>query len=345
MITSCRALLGSSLSRRLTLDLLDSTQISNPPPSLMVRLVLAAARCVRFVVRFERARPDAVLLFVAVGASIVEKGVMAWYARLRGVPAMVFPRGGALLEACRKSAFTRRWVRWAFKGARKMLCQSETWRRFAVEVLGFDPRDAPIVPNWTATPELLAIGERRAFRAAGPVRLLFVGWLERDKGVFELIEACRRLVGQHRFTLDFVGEGRAAAEARALVKRYGMLEIVRFQGWLQEPDVRRALTESDVLVLPSWAEGLPNAMIEAMAARLAVVVSKVGAVPDVIVDRHAGLLVNPKDTESLYRALAEILNDAQLREGLAAEAYKIAAREFGVENAVDRLVAAIEECR
>src|SRR6185295_10954214 len=86
MVTSCRALLASTLPARVELVLLDSTQISNPPPSLPVRLLLAAVRCVRFVWLFERRRPDVVLLFVAVGASIIEKGAMAWYARLRGVP-------------------------------------------------------------------------------------------------------------------------------------------------------------------------------------------------------------------------------------------------------------------
>ena len=131
MVTSCGILLASSFPARLDLDLLDSTQISNPPPRFAVRLLRAAGRFVKFIGRIERHRPDVVLLFVAVGASIVEKGAMAWYARLRGVPVIMFPRGGSVIDDCRKSAFTRTWVRCAFRGARKIVCQSESWQRFA----------------------------------------------------------------------------------------------------------------------------------------------------------------------------------------------------------------------
>lgn len=342
IVSSCRALLNSSLPRRLQLDLLDSTQISNPPPPLFVRLVLAAVRCVRFVKRFERRRPEAVILFVSLGASILEKGAMAWYARLRGVPAMLFPRGGAIMEPCRKSVWTRLWVRSAFHGARVILCQSETWQSFAVEVLDFPPQRTVVIRNWTASPALLAIGSRRVPRSEGPVRLLFVGWMERDKGVFELLEACRRLQGDCRFTLDMAGEGRASGEFRELRDRYALCDAVRLRGWLGESALQSLLSECDVLVLPSWAEGLPNAMIEAMAAGLAVVVSAVGAVPDVITDGRSGLLVTPRDVDSLYRALSRIIKDIQLRQTLAAEAYKIAARDFGVETAVDLLVAAVQ---
>jgi glycosyltransferase involved in cell wall biosynthesis len=342
MVTSCRALLASTLPARVALDLLDSTQASNPPPPLPSRIARAAVRFVRFIGRFEAHRPDAVLLFVADGASIVEKGAMAWYARIRGVPTVMLPRAGSIVDACRDSAFTRRSTRFLFRGARKIVCQSEVWREFAIQVLGFPPRDVAVIRNWTATRELLDIGARRTARRGQPVRLLFVGWLERDKGVFELIDACRQLAAGRSFTLDLAGEGHASPEARALVARHGLSDVVRFRGWLPAEHLHEALRDADVLVLPSWAEGLPNAMVEAMAARLALVVSRVGAIPDVITDRHSGLLVAPKDTQALRRALAEILDDGELRDRLAAEAYQIAEREFGVERAVDRLVEEID---
>jgi glycosyltransferase involved in cell wall biosynthesis len=338
MVTSCRILLASSLASRVDLDLLDSTQISNPPPPFAVRLVRAAGKLMRFIGRFERRRPDAVLLFVAVGASIVEKGAMAWYARLRGVPVIMFPRGWSVVDDCRASAFTRAWVRCSFRGARKIVCQSEAWQRFATDVLDFAPTNVSVIRNWTATRELLDIGMQRAARQDSAVRLLFLGWLERDKGIFELIEACRQLAGSRRFTLNIAGEGNASEEARALTARYGLTAVVRFRGWLRGEDLHEALRQADVLVLPSWAEGLPNAMVEAMAARLAVVVSAVGAIPELITDRRSGMLVEPRNVDSLARALGEIIDDGELRASLALEAYRIAVRDFEVEAAVNRLV-------
>jgi glycosyltransferase involved in cell wall biosynthesis len=343
MITSCQILLSSSFGSRLELDLLDSTQISNPPPQFSVRLVRAAVRYVRFIARFEHRRPDVVLLFVAVGGSVVEKGAMAWYSRLRGVPVIMFPRGGSVVDDCRESAFTRAWVRCSFRGARKIVCQSESWQRFAIDVLGFAQSDVTVIRNWTATRELLDLGARRVARQDAIVRLLFLGWLDREKGVFELIEACRRLASSRRFTLEIAGEGNASVEARALVVRHNLSEKVRFRGWLRGQELRKALSEADVLVLPSWAEGLPNAMIEAMSARLALVVTAVGAIPELITDRRSGMLVEPRNADSLARALDEVIVDGELREDLAREAYQIAMRDFEVETAVSRLVQQIED--
>jgi glycosyltransferase involved in cell wall biosynthesis len=342
MVTSCGILLASTFPSRLDLDLLDSTQISNPPPNFAVRLVRSAARLLQFISRLERRRPDAVLLFVAVGGSIMAKGAMAWYARLRGVPVIMFPRGGSVIDACRGSAFTRAWVRLSFCGARKIVCQSDSWQRFAVDVLGFVPANVSVIRNWTATRELLEVGANRVAPQDSCVRLLFLGWLEREKGVFELIEACRRLAGTRRFTLDVAGEGNASDAARGLVAKYDLGQAVRFRGWLRGEQLKQALMAADVLVLPSWAEGLPNAMIEAMAAGLAVVVSSVGAIPELITDHESGLLVEPRNADSLARALDEIIADPVLRENLAREAYRIAVRDFEVEAAVNRLVTEIE---
>ena len=343
MVTSCRILLASSLPRRLELELFDSTQISNPPPRFAVRLARAAARCLRFARRFEKNPPQVVWLFVADGASVVEKGAMAWYARLRGVPAIMFPRAGSVVDAARRSRFSRTAIRWCFRGAARIVCQSDAWRTFAVQTLGFEAHEVAVIRNWTATADLLRIGAERSAADTATVRMVFVGWLERDKGVFDLIEACRTLAATRRFTLDLVGDGRAAEQARELVARYDLQAQVRFRGWLQQTQLHQILSESQVLVLPSWAEGLPNAMIEAMAARLAIVASTVGAIPEVIIDRQDGLLVAPRDPAALARALGEVIDDPDLRAALAAEAFRIANAEFGVERAVERLVAEVEE--
>lgn len=339
MVSSCRALLQSSLPERVDLDLLDSTQIGNPPPNMMVRSLLAMRRLVRYAWRFERQPPDAVLLFAALGASMVEKGAMAWYARWRGVPAFLFPRGGGIVDQYHASRFTRWWVKIVFRGARKILCQSPRWQQFAVDSLGFRREDAPVISNWTASPELLAIGRARHSGSAGPVGLLFLGWLDREKGIGELLEACRELAGSHTFTLNVVGEGNQSKQARAFVARHGLEGRIAFSGWLQGSELLAAVAAADVLVLPSWAEGLPNAMIEALAARLAVVVSRVGSVPDVVVDGTHALLVPPRDVGALATALVRIVEEPELRHRLADAGHALAAERFDVERAVNQMIA------
>ena len=345
MVTSCRGLLASSFPDRVELDLLDSTQISVPPPSLPVRIAFAARRVAIYLWRLERRRPDAVLLFAALGSSLLEKSAMAAYARVRGIPVLLFPRGGGIIDEYRSSSFTRWWVRLAFTRATAMLCQSQRWHDFAVRDLGFDPHLAPIVPNWTATPDLIALGlARKRDRVGLPVRMLFLGWLDREKGVVELLEACRELVisGQ-AFELDVAGEGNQSAQSRAYVTRHGLHNRIRFRGWLRDGELRAAIAWADVLVLPSWAEGLPNAMIEAMAARLAVVVTGVGSVRDVVVDGEDALIVPPRDARALESALGRVLSDRSLLDRLADAGHAKARARFGVEPAVERLIAVLGE--
>ena len=341
MVTSCRALLSSSLPRRAELTLVDTTQSSHPPPPRLVRAWLAVKRMGQYIAALERSRPDAVVLFVAAGMSVADKGAMGWYARLRGVAALMFPRGGPVLEACRRSRVMRTFVRCAFGGTRMILCQGQAWRDFAVTTLGRNPDDAPLVANWTATAELLEIG--RAPARAGAPRVLFVGWLDREKGVAELLEAWRGLEAPG--TLRLAGEGNMSDAARAFVAAHALHARVHFLGWLDQARLREEYAAAEVFVLPSWSEGLPNAMIEAMAARLAIITTPVGNIPAVVQEGRSALLVAPRDASALRAALARVLRDTPLRHALGSAAHTLAATEFGVEPAVERILAAVQRAQ
>lgn len=344
VITSCRLLLESSLQERVELVLVDSTQISNPPPGLFVRAIRAAARTLRFMRTFERSRPDAVLLFASAGASIVEKGFMAWYSRFRGVPALLFPRGGSLMENAESWLF-RAWMRLVLGGTSLLLCQGAAWQRFAIGALGFKTELCPIIPNWTATPRLLELGRARVYGRGPNTELLFVGWVEVNKGVIELLSAFKAIAAARDVRLHIVGDGHAMPFVRSFVQVNGLEGSVQFSGWLDAEGIQLAYRQADVLVLPSWAEGLPNAMIEAMAAGLAVVVTTVGNIPDVVSDRAQALLVPSRNVGALTDALSEVVDDPALRESLGRAGHELANREFGAETAVARILHAMELAR
>lgn len=344
-VTSCRLLRRSPFGAQSDLTLIDSTQPNNPAPPLAVRSLKAAARLLRFVGEFERTRPDAVLLFASsTQFSVAEKGLMGWYARLRGAAVLIFPRGGAVLDAGQRSPRVAAWLRRVFGGAHVVLCQGPAWHQFVTTTLGFSPVAAPIVPNWTATPELLELAEQRHNRAApSPVRILFVGWVNHEKGTLELIEACRRLRdAAFDFHLTFVGDGVAADEVRALIASHDLGDRISMRGWLHGEELVQAYGDAEVFALPSWAEGLPNAMIEAMAAGLAVVVSAVGNVPALVTHGEQALLVPRRDAGALADALARVLSDQELRCRLGARASQWAAEQFGLDAAGHRMLAAVE---
>lgn len=344
IVTTCKTLLESSFQDNFDLILIDSTQISNPPPHLAVRLLIAVRRFFRFTISLFSERPDAVLLFTAIGASVLEKGAMAWLARTKSIPVFLFPRGGELIETVNASRFQKVWVKASMHGATHLLCQGPAWQRFAINVLGFSSSNAPIIQNWSATTTLLQLGDARNMeeKSCSPT-LLFLGWLEKEKGIFELLEACLEASKKYQFKLIIAGRGHAEQAARAFVVANNLQNIVEFVGWVQGADKGALLKKVDILVLPSWAEGFPNAIIEAMAAKVAVIVTTVGNIPDLITDRQEALLVPPRDSRSLTRAIALLIIDFELRNSLAERGHIFARENFSVETGISKLTLTIQQ--
>lgn len=159
----------------------------------------------------------------------------------------------------------------------------------------------------------------------GPVcRALFVGTYGKRKGATELIQAVARLRGEGvSIELDLAGKEEfrgEEAELRRRVRESGLTDFVRFHGVLGSPALRSLYESSHVFVLPSRSEGLPMALLEAMAFGLPVVATRVGGIPDVIEDGESGLLIQPAETGELTDALRRLTSDARLRERLGKQA-------------------------
>lgn len=112
------------------------------------------------------------------------------------------------------------------------------------------------------------------------------------------------------------GDG-ASAPYRRRAEELGLADRVSFSGWVDSDEARAMLADTDVLVLPSHAEGLPMSVIEAFAHGVAVVSTPVGAIPEILEDAVNGLLVSPGDSAQLAQALLTILQDEPLRRRLA----------------------------
>ena len=337
-VTDCRALLASSFAQRFDLQLLDSTQ-EVPPPPIRVRLRRALARIWRLITIFKHQKPDAMLVFASGGFSFIEKALMVGYARLRGVPSLLSVRSGHFIDLCRRSRVYRAICGVLLRFPRFLICQGRAWQTFFDQVFGLNAERCPIVDAWVATEAFLDIGKNRKARSTGCVEILFVGRIERFKGVFELLAAVRDLAAEDLpyFRLTLAGDGNNAMEAKSWVAQHGLSDRVRLVGWVDGEAKLALFRDADVFVLPSYTEGLPNAMIEAMAAGLPVVVTPVGSVPDVVSDGVQGLLVEPRSVQALTAALRKLLRDREARMSMGRSAHLTAQERFGTETAARRL--------
>lgn len=167
--------------------------------------------------------------------------------------------------------------------------------------------------------------------------VLTLGRLDEQKGYPVLLEAATLLPD---VVFALAGEGPERSSLQALAGRLGVAERVRFLG--HRTDIPQLLAASDVFALPSLYEGTSLAVLEAMAARRAVVSSAIGGTEELIDDGVSGLLVPPGDAPALADALGRLLEDPGLRESLAARARKRVETSFTRRAMADRVTAIYE---
>jgi len=168
------------------------------------------------------------------------------------------------------------------------------------------------------------------------LQIVFVGNLVRNKGVHVLLDA---FLGFDRGVLTFVGDGpeRNALEKRA--RKFGATERVRFLGRCPHDVTMRWIAASDLLVLPSFIEGLGMVLVEAAVCGTPVVASRTGGIPEVVQDKVTGLLVPPGDADALRQAISWVADHPTDACTLAANAQAHVMERFDIGKNVDALIA------
>lgn len=229
--------------------------------------------------------------------------------------------------------FGKWWVRTVIGKAACFIVLTEAWQRWVLSVVpGARVR---IIPNLCPDP---ARSSMHAQFDAAP-RVLFLGRLEAEKGFHDLIlaVACvRQQVPGMRLVCGGMGDDN---QVRRWIDEAGVVDIVELRGWVSGAAKQACFDGATLLVLPSHVENLPMVIIEAMAAGLPVVASKVGGIPDVIGHGTEGLLVAPGDVAGLADALACLLRDPSLRERLAWNARRTYERRYSPRRVVPQLEA------
>lgn len=146
------------------------------------------------------------------------------------------------------------------------------------------------------------------------LRLVYVGRLAENKGIFEIVEALRILFKQGKnVRLVIAGSGPEEDRLRACVKDFGLSDYVSFVGAVFGEEKKRIWEEADLFVFPTYhREGLPYSLLESMAARTPPVISPVGAIPDVMEDGVHGAFVPSQNPESLAATIERLDNDRAL---------------------------------
>jgi glycosyltransferase involved in cell wall biosynthesis len=273
--------------------------------------------------------------------SFVRKSLLCALARGAGVPYVLHIHSGEfpVFYGTECNALAKWWVRYTLRHAATVVCLTETWRTHLQAV---EPRArAAVIGNPVEIPPALPPSRDTV------IEVLFLGRLREQKGVFDLLRALPQVL-QRCPQMRFVLAGDEGIDAcRAYAEQLGVAHALVLPGWVSGEEKAALLRRADLFVLPSYAEGLPVGLLEAMALGIPIVTTPVGGVPDLIDDGVHGLMVAPKDAAALAAALVRLGTDCALRAALRAAAFERVQAHYALPTvlaALDRLYSELGGC-
>jgi glycosyltransferase involved in cell wall biosynthesis len=300
---------------------------------IATKLIVALSGWTRFLNKLAGRRVALLHVHMASRVSFWRKSLFILPAFVLRIPVVVHLHGGEFHKfyGYESSAFAQWMIQLVFKHAHKVIVLSTSWREWILEQ--FPEAKVAIVYNSVFLPE------RFPFPGRDPDLLLFLGRLGKGKGVFDLIEALARLVIIYpNIKLVLGGDGQLEV-VRAHAASLGIATNVKILGWINNQDKYDLLARSSMYVLPSYNEGLPMSVLEAMAAGLPVVSTLVGGIPEAVTDGVEGYLISPGNVTALTDRLGCLLRNENLRRSMGEAARLKVEMNFSVE----RIVPQIEE--
>lgn len=251
--------------------------------------------------------------------------IAAWWV---GVPRVVC----GIRVAERRSRLPLWLDRWTQGFVDHNVCVSQAVAEFSIRNAGLAESKVSVIPNGVEFDRFAAAAaaDRASLRLTDSPLILFVGRLDPQKAPFVLLEAFARLSQRHAdWQLLFVGEGPLRSSMTEWVVERGLQSSVHFAGW--RPDVPELLKAGDVLSLTSLWEGMPNIVLESMAAGLPVVVSRIEGTAELIREGETGLLVTPGSVSEMEQQIEKVLLDREFSTSLAKDAQQSVFKGFTLE--------------
>lgn len=270
-------------------------------------------------------------MHVSQRGSFVRKSIAARLCRLFGKKVVWHMHGSEFMLFYKSApAFFRRHIRDTLNSLDCVIALSESRRR---ELLTIVPEARITVlynPCVLRSPLSHPVGE------SGRVRFLFLGHFCKRKGLYDIIEAMR-VLAEPRVHLSLYGGIVGRMKVKSLVRQYGLEKQVHVDGWISGEKKHQAFLDAHVLLLPSYNEGLPMAILEAMSYSLPVISTPVGGIAEAIRDGENGFLVTPGDVHALAERMRRFVDLPALVETMGHAGHRLAAEKFELTGVMSGL--------
>jgi glycosyltransferase involved in cell wall biosynthesis len=339
-----KLLLDSTLSQQFDIDMLDTVaskslrvKLRRRGPSNVLRLLLNALRLTRLLIV---KRHEIVYLKATSDISILREAVFICIARLLKRKTVLHFHGSQY-----HTLFSGKWLicDWIFslliRPAHVVIFLSDSLRTAFSGIAGRHTGQFEVINNVVETRLFQEPDNMRMGREA--VRILFVGRLTRDKGFWDILKVIPDVVGRHpevQFVFGGVGESeRDERKIDAYCSEQSIASHVVLLGRIDGNEKIRAYTESDVFLFPSHEEIFPNVLLEAMAAGLPIVTTRIVCIPEIVQEGVNGFLVDPGDVGALSERICALVGDPELRRSMGETNVRRARERYDLTVAVKKL--------
>jgi len=289
----------------------------------------------RFAISCAAGQVDIAHINIAPRGSTWRKMLFARTARRFGAKLVLHLHGSAYDEWFHGlTPARRRGVAAFFQGADAVVAMGDYWARFLIDELGMPAAKVHLIANGVADRPV----SPGSAEGAPPV-LAVLGIVGERKGTDVLLAALASEAMRDRPWRAIIGGNGEVEKARRSAAELGLADRVEFTGWVGPAEVDAILRQADIYILPSRQENQPMSILEAMACALPVLSTRIGAIPEQVIEGETGLLVPAGDAPALAGALEKLLADPALCRSMGTAGQARQRRLFSIRTGADRFAA------
>lgn len=196
-----------------------------------------------------------------------------------------------------------------------IIALSKYWKNYFEETVGC--KNVVIIPNIVENPNKIPNNKKNTIDA------VFLGTINDNKGVFDILETVKRNreYFSQRITIHIGGIGEVE-RLKQFIDENDLSDIIKYEGWVDEKKKANLMSLCDIFLLPSYIEGLPISILEAMTYKMATISTNVGGIPEIIEDGINGFLIEPGNIKQLFDAIKSLVEDVNIRTTMGEESYR-----------------------
>lgn len=263
--------------------------------------------------------------------SFYRKSIISSICKVVGIKTIMHIHGACFEEFFNNlNPKKQKYIKKVLNQSEKIIVLSESWKKFFEKLV--DSEKIEVMYNSVKVPEVIERKESKEIYTG-----LLLGRIGKRKGIYDVIEAVKELKKENiNVKIILAGDGEVD-KARSLVNEEKLQENIEIIEWVDEEKKKEYLIKSDFYILPSYNEGLPMSVLEAMSYSLPVITTKVGGIPEIIHNGENGILVNPGDIKGIKSGIKKIILNKEYRQELSKKAYQSIAEKFNLDNYLKKL--------